>query len=85
MYSLSLHAYVIPFSLHVTFSHFFSFDFSTDHVQKSATSLPEVLGDKEWGHSFSPRHTAFNRHSQFPGSLFEYFEGVSITSTASFP
>ncbi|KAF9033801.1 S-adenosyl-L-methionine-dependent methyltransferase [Panaeolus papilionaceus] len=51
---------------------------ATDHVQKSATSLPEVLGDKEWGHSFSPRHTAFNRQSQFAGSLFEYFEGATL-------
>ncbi|PPQ70231.1 hypothetical protein CVT24_013089 [Panaeolus cyanescens] len=48
---------------------------ATDHVQKSANSLTDVLGDKEWGHSFSPKHTAFNRYSQFPGSLFEYFEG----------
>lgn len=46
----------------------------TDLGFKSAALLPEVLADPEWGSSYEPHHTAFNKYTGFPGKLFEYFE-----------
>ncbi|KAF9038013.1 S-adenosyl-L-methionine-dependent methyltransferase [Panaeolus papilionaceus] len=44
---------------------------------KSGSFLCEVLGDKKWGHSFSPRETAFNKWSGYDGTLFEFYEGAT--------
>ena len=49
---------------------------STDECVKSAVLLSEVLADKEWGPSYAPHQTAFNKYSGYPDSLFKYFEGV---------
>jgi len=45
-----------------------------DECLKSAVYLPDVLGDKEWGHSYAPNHTAFNKYIGSSESLFQYLE-----------
>jgi hypothetical protein len=47
----------------------------TDEVAKSTILLSDVLADKEWGHSYAPNHTTFNKCSGYPDPLFVYFEG----------
>ncbi|KAF9040755.1 S-adenosyl-L-methionine-dependent methyltransferase [Panaeolus papilionaceus] len=49
----------------------------TDEVAKSTILLSEVLADKEWGHSYSPCHTPFNRYSGYTDPLFVFFEGAT--------
>ncbi|KAH9483231.1 3-O-methyltransferase 2 [Psilocybe cubensis] len=46
----------------------------TDECQKSTVLLSDVLADKEWGHSYAPNHTAFNKYTGFPDPLFVYYE-----------
>ncbi|PPR07611.1 hypothetical protein CVT24_004164 [Panaeolus cyanescens] len=49
----------------------------TDEVAKSSAVLSDVLADKEWGHSYSPCHTPFNKYSGYAEPLFVYFEGAT--------
>ena len=50
---------------------------SSDETPKALVHLSEVLADKEWGHSYSPVQTAFNKSTGYPEPLFVYFEKVS--------
>jgi hypothetical protein len=50
---------------------------STDETPKATALLSEVLADKEWGHSYSPTQTAFNKSTGYPETLFDYFEKVN--------
>jgi hypothetical protein len=47
--------------------------YSTDECLKSAVLLSDVLADKEWGPSYAPDKTAFNKYSGFPDTYFKYF------------
>lgn len=51
-----------------------SWSYSTDECLKSAVLLPDVLADQEWSHSYAPNHTAFNKLTRFPKSVFHYLE-----------
>ena len=55
---------------------FITTQLSTDETPKTISLLSEVLADKEWGHSYSPIQTAFNKATGYPGPLFIYFEKV---------
>lgn len=48
---------------------------STQEVNGATAHFNEVLIDKDWGHSFAPNHTAFNKNTGYSRSLFEYFGG----------
>ena len=50
---------------------------SSDETPKAAALLSDVLADKEWGHSYSPTQTAFNKSTGYPEPLFVYFEKVN--------
>ena len=52
---------------------------STDETAKANALLSEVLADKEWGHSYSPTQTAFNKSTGYTEPLFVYFEKVNIS------
>lgn len=73
--SLSLHLCVPSRSLAEIKAYGLS---STDENNKSAATLTETLSDPEWGHSYAPEHSPFNRWSKYPNSLFSWFEGVSL-------
>ncbi|KAF8164770.1 S-adenosyl-L-methionine-dependent methyltransferase [Crassisporium funariophilum] len=47
----------------------------TDECYKSTTCLSDTLADKEWGHSYAPEHSPFNKYSKYSKPLFLYFEG----------
>ncbi|KAF8815775.1 S-adenosyl-L-methionine-dependent methyltransferase [Phlegmacium glaucopus] len=47
----------------------------TDECIKSAVLISEVFADKEWGPSYAPHQTAFNKYSDYPDPVFKYFEG----------
>ena len=49
--------------------------FSTEELLGAITCFNDVLTDKEWGHSDAPHHTAFNRNTGYPLSLFDYYSG----------
>jgi len=49
----------------------------TDENMKSATQIADVLTDPEWGHSYSPTRTGFNKWVGLDKSLFEYFSGAT--------
>ena len=66
---------IIIWSSRLAYIDFYVFT-STDECIKSAVLFSEVLGDKEWGPSYAPHQTAFNKYSGYPDSLFKYFEGV---------
>jgi len=46
----------------------------SDESPKAGALLSDVLTDKEWGHSYSPTQTAFNKSTGYPEPLFIYFE-----------
>ncbi|KAF9458941.1 S-adenosyl-L-methionine-dependent methyltransferase [Collybia nuda] len=48
-----------------------------DENNKSAATLTETLSDPDWGHSCAPEHTAFNKWSKYPASLFSWYEGAT--------
>ena len=50
---------------------------STDETPKAVALLSEVLADKEWGHSYSPSQTAFNKFTGYPEPYFAYLEKVN--------
>jgi len=46
----------------------------TNEGLKSAVFIPDVLGDKEWSHSYAPNHAPFNKFIRSPETIFQYFE-----------
>ncbi|KAF5350161.1 hypothetical protein D9756_009106 [Leucocoprinus leucothites] len=44
-------------------------------IGKAAVHLADTLLDPEWGSSYAPEHTAFNRAAGYPRPLYEYLEG----------
>lgn len=74
--SLSLHL-CVPSSHSLVKNKAYGFS-STDENNKSAATLTETLSDPEWGHSYAPEHSPFNRWSKYPKSLFSWFEGVGL-------
>ena len=54
----------------------FDYIHSTDEGLKSTVFLSDVFADKEWGPSYAPNQTAFNKYSGFPDTLFKYFQEV---------
>ncbi|KAF9563370.1 S-adenosyl-L-methionine-dependent methyltransferase [Agrocybe pediades] len=45
-----------------------------DEGLKSSLHLPEVLGDQDWTHSSSHTKSAFNKHTESSGTLFDHYE-----------
>ena len=57
--------------------------FSTEELLGAITCFNDVLTDKEWGNSDAPHHSAFNRNTGYPLSLFDYY-GAQHLVTATF-
>ncbi|KAK0476361.1 S-adenosyl-L-methionine-dependent methyltransferase [Armillaria novae-zelandiae] len=51
-------------------------DLITDESNKASSMLTETLKDSEWGHSYSSVHTPFNSWSKYPGTAFQWYQGV---------
>lgn len=49
----------------------------TDECHKSSVLLSETLADPDWGFSYQPQHTPFNKYSKYPEPLFLYYEGTT--------
>ncbi len=49
---------------------------STDESNKAASMLTETLKDSDWGHSYSSVQTPFNSWSKYPGTAFQWYQGV---------
>ncbi|KAJ7512101.1 S-adenosyl-L-methionine-dependent methyltransferase [Mycena galericulata] len=45
----------------------------TEENDQAATKLVETLGDPTWGPSYAPEHSAWNRFTKHPESLFAYW------------
>ncbi|KAF8194080.1 O-methyltransferase-domain-containing protein [Pholiota molesta] len=58
--------------------------YNTQELQGAIPFLTEVLGDEDWGHSTAPNKTAFNRHTGYSGTMFNYYSGIDTKIGAEF-
>ncbi|KAJ6511857.1 S-adenosyl-L-methionine-dependent methyltransferase [Mycena vulgaris] len=47
----------------------------SEDVAEGATKLPEILADPDWGHSSVTEHSAWNRFTNQPKAMFEFWAG----------
>ncbi|KAJ7152575.1 S-adenosyl-L-methionine-dependent methyltransferase, partial [Mycena crocata] len=54
----------------------------TEENDQAATKLVETLADPTWGPSYAPEHSAWNRFSKHPKSLFAYWDSQTPEARA---